>query len=162
MLYIATHSQQMNSAMSSISFFVRMVERSPDLASISSLIIWILHVSVIGVASYGSLCVFSSFSQKFSVFNIRCRRLFPVVDLTSVLIVSRTRFREFFFPSAMLFRNFMKRLYTDLTMCGVSVSGSIRYLCVRLERPKSNLTDTFQVFSSFSKFLDVKSQSGAP
>ena len=158
----STHSQQMNSASSSISCFVRIIERSPLFVSISSFIILIRHVSLLGIAWYGSFCVHSSLMQKFLVFKSRWRRFFPVVDRTSVFMMARTRFSESFFPSAMLFRNLRNRLYIDLTICAVSVNGSIRYRCVRLGRSKSNLADTFHDFSSFSKSLDVKSQSGAP
>ena len=101
-------------------------------------------------------------SHYISPFYIRYRKFFPVVDLTSALMIASTRLKLFLFPSAMLFMNLLNRLYIDLIICCVSVSGSIKHLCVRLGRPNSSLVDTFHVFSNFSKFLDVKSQSGAP
>ena len=61
-----------------------------------------------------------------------------------------------------MFENRLNLFISDCLICCVSLTGSIRYLCVSLGSENISLCETFQDFSSFSDALLNRFHSDEP
>ena len=84
--------------------------------------------------------------------SIILRKLYPVVDWQSCLTLYKFP-KTFFLLTDILFEKRPNLFISDSFICFVSLTGSIKYLCVSLGSKNIILCETFQDFSRFPEAL---------
>ena len=94
--------------------------------------------------------------------SIILRKLYPVVDWQSWLTLLYKFRNAFFLLTDIMFEKRPNLFISDCFICFVSLTGSIKYLCVSLGSENISLCETFQDFSSFPEALLNRFHSDEP